>query len=51
MKRIPITNAVFGGFYNLDRLMSAGCAARVPLSDRIPSTYEWCEQNWGTVSK
>ena len=38
-------------FYNLDRLMSTGFAARVSLSDGIRSTYEWYERNWETARK
>lgn len=38
-------------FYNLDRLMSTGFAARVALSDGIRSTYEWYERNWEVARK
>ena len=38
-------------FYNLDRLMSTGFAARVGLSEGIRSTYEWYERNWETARK
>ena len=38
-------------YYNLDRLMSAGFAARTALSDGIQITYEWYDQNWETARK
>jgi GDP-L-fucose synthase len=38
-------------YYNLNRLMSTGFAARVALADGIRSTYEWYEQNWETARK
>lgn len=38
-------------YYNLDRLMSAGFAARVALADGIRATYEWYEQNWESARK
>ena len=38
-------------FYNLDRLMSIGFTARVPLFDGIRSTYEWYDQNWESARK
>jgi GDP-L-fucose synthase len=38
-------------FYNLDRLLSTGFAARVSLIDGIRATYEWYEKNWETARK